>query len=150
MHSMLRGALAGTVATILMSVPVLAGQRLGFFRTAPPREISRNIAEAVPVLPATSGSALSLLWTCSHLAYGATGGVIYSMIRGVLPASALGGLLFGSGVWATAYLGYLPLLRLYPSPAHDARSRTVVMLIAHATYGVTLALIEDHVRPVRR
>lgn len=138
MNPIVRGAVAGTAGTILMSVPILAGQRLGLVRTAPPVEISANVARETDALPDPSRSAFSLLWPLSHLAYGAAGGVIYSLGRRFLPAPAStisAGLLFGGVVWSTAYLGFLPWLNLYPSPAHDARSRTVVMLVAHAGQG---------------
>ncbi len=136
MNPVVRGAVAGIAGIILMSVPILASQRLGLVRTAPSVEISAHVARETDVLPDPSRSAFSLLWPLSHLAYGAAGGVIYTLVRRFLPASTISaGLLCGGVVWSTAYLGFLPWLNLYPSPANDARSRTVVMLVTARSTG---------------
>jgi hypothetical protein len=96
MNPVVRGAVAGTAETILMSVSILASQRLGLVRTAPPVEISANVAWETDALPDLSRSAFSLLRPLSHLSYGAAGGVIYSLGQRFLAASTISaGLLFG-------------------------------------------------------
>ena len=149
MNTVLRGAIAGIAGTVLMSVPVFASQRLGLFRTAPPVEISASLARKTPVLPSSSSTAFSLAWPVLHLAYGAAGGIIFSMIRRSMQESTdmqtVGsGLLFGGAVWGGSYLGYLPRIHLYPAPEDDARSRIAVMLIAHAIYGITVAVVDEY------
>jgi hypothetical protein len=62
------------------------------------------------------------------------------LARRILPRSTpLAGLAWGGLIWISAYLGALPLLRLYPWPDDDRPSRTAVMIGAHAVYGIVLA-----------
>ncbi len=143
MNTIVRGAMAGIAGTVFMSVPVFASQRLGLFASAPPVEISASVAKNIPILPSPSSTAFSVAWPVLHLAYGAAGGIVFNLIRGVLPKSTGGsGLVLGGAVWAGSYLGYLPLLHLYPAAEDDAHERTAVMLVAHAVYGITLAFVE--------
>ena len=47
--------------------------------------------------------------------------------------------MFGLGVWAASYLGWIPGLRiLEPATQHPAH-RTALMLMAHVIWGVSLA-----------
>jgi len=109
MNPVVRGAVAGTAGAILMSVPILASQRLGLVRTAPPVAFSANVARETDALPDPSRSAFSLLWPLSHLANGAAGGVIYSLVRRFLPASTISaGLLFGGAAGPRRISGPCP------------------------------------------
>lgn len=136
----LAGAVAGVIATALMTVGISAGKLAGLLRTPPPEQVTKRVTDRAGLdtdAPEPEFTAGSLL---AHHAFGASGGVAYALIRQFLPASAtLAGLVFGGLIWMTAYLGYLPLLRLYPWPDDDRRSRMAVMIAAHAVYGVTLA-----------
>lgn len=135
-----RGAVAGIVGTILMTIPILVGRRLGLFHTPPPVEISANIARRTWLLPERSNPVFPLAWIGAHFAYGAASGVGFTLLRRYLPASpAQAGLLFGLGVWAISYLGYVPALHLYPDPEDDSRPRQAVMIFAHGVFGVSVA-----------
>ena len=141
------------VATIAMTVVILTGRRLFGFRTPPPVEITRRISRRVGIpLPRSEGGFRSY-WLAGHVAYGAGCGVLYALARRRLPQDPVkAGLIAGGTVWGVSYLGYLPVLSLYPSPEDDASDRQAVMIAAHAVYGVALALSERrmHVRfPVR-
>ena len=52
------------------------------------------------------------------------------------------GVLFGTALWASAYVGLLPAIGLMPPPERDERRRPASMLIAHWIYGAALALLQ--------
>ena len=139
-HRILHGALAGVMGTVVMTIPILASQRLHLLHTPPPVEISANVARRTWLLPDRSHRAFPVVWIGAHLGYGATCGIVYRLVRRFLPRSRpLAGLVFGLGVWAVNYLGVVPALRLYPWPADDSRPRQIVMIVAHGIFGVTIA-----------
>lgn len=77
----------------------------------------------------------------AHFAYGAAFGSIYALWRQRRGASIASGVLFGLGVWAVSYAGYLPASGLTP-PAnrHDAFSMSR-LAVAHVVYGAVLGLL---------
>lgn len=123
-----------------MTVPILLSQRLHLLHTPPPVEISDNVARRTWLLPDRSHKSFPLVWIGAHLSYGMVCATVYSLTRRFLPGShSLAGLIFGLVVWAVSYLGYVPALRLYPWPADDSRPRQIVMVVAHALFGLTVA-----------
>lgn len=142
MNRYARGVIGGGAGTLVMTAAILTGEWLFRFRT-PPKEITRNVLWRIGMPRAGSGATAGVIWVVAHEAYGMACGVGYALVRPRLPASRYAaGLMFGGAVWAVGYLGYLPALGLYPSPDEDRRSRTSVMVIAHAVFGVVLADME--------
>lgn len=143
MNRYLAGAIAGTAATAVMTAAISLGKAAGLLHIPPPEQVTSRVTDKAGVdhdAPASEFTAGSLV---AHHAFGAAGGVAYTMIRRFLPASTpLAGIAFGGLVWVTAYMGYLPLLKLYPWPDEDDPSRTGVMIAAHAVYGTALAETE--------
>lgn len=140
-----RGAVAGVLGTVAMTVPILAGQRLGLVTTPPPVEITANVSHRTSLLPDPSSPTFPLLWSSAHLTYGAGAGIVFTTTFDQLPArTSLAGLVFGLTVWAVSYLGLVPALGLYPGPTEDARSREIVMIVAHGVFGVTIANAVRH------
>lgn len=140
-QQVIRGGGAGLVATGPMTVVIFAARRARLLRTSPPEEISaRGLAKLpAPVEAVTSGRPW---WRVAHGGYGVLCGVVYRLLRSRLPPqTAQAGLLFGGFVWGVSYLGLMPALDLYPWPEEDASPRLVVMIAAHAVYGVTLAAL---------
>lgn len=134
------GVIAGLVGTIAMTPPILIARRLRLFATPPPAQITANLSRRTAVLPEPDAPVFPLVWAGAHLAYGAGAGIVFAVSRRWLPRRVVAaGLLFGGGVWAISYLGYVPALRLYPEPADDARPRQVVMIAAHGIFGVALS-----------
>jgi hypothetical protein len=151
MHAILRGALSGAIATVPQSIPFLLADRIGAIRTPPPVQITDEVAGRTNALPEQGERGFTPALLAAHVGYGASGGALYAVIRRFLPGSpAAAGLVFGELVWAGSYLGYLPALELYPSPEHDARQRTLVMIAAHAIYGIVLGTVEARLRRVTR
>jgi Na+/proline symporter len=151
MNRIVRGALAGALATVAMSVPIVVARQLGFVGTMPPEQVNRNVARRTPLLPDPSSDAFHVAWPVAHVAYGAGCGVLFSLLRPAVRQSNAGpGLAYGMVVWAAGYAGYLPALDIYPSPDEDTRSRTVTMVLAHAVFGVSLAVLEERLRAKER
>jgi len=147
MNALLRGAISGAIATVPMTVPILAAQRLGLFRTPPPEQISDKVAWYSNFLPERSEPGFTPVWLGAHLGYGAACGAIYTLARPVLPGPGpVAGVLFGGAVWGVGYLGFLPALDLYPAPEDDATPRTATMILAHAVFGIALATLDQRLR----
>lgn len=143
MNAILRGTLSGIVATVPMTVPIIMARRTGLIGTPPPVEISANVAARTDLLPERTGWDLPVTWIAAHFSYGAACGTIYALVAPrLLSSPAVKGLVFGELVWAVSYLGYLPAMKLYPAPDDDAPPRTVVMMAAHAVFGVALGHLE--------
>lgn len=150
MNTLLRGALCGIAATIPMSLPMIVAKQLGLVGVPPPVEISANVAARTGLLPGRRAEGFPATWIAAHFGYGAACGAIFALVAPRLPQGlAVKGLLFGELVWAVSYLGYLPAMKLYPSPADDAPPRTAVMVVAHALFGLALGHLEHRLRSRR-
>jgi hypothetical protein len=148
MNRLVRGTLSGLAGTVMMTIPILVTKKLKLFHTPPPVEISANVARKTPLLPDRSTPGFPVVWLGAHLAYGAACATGYVISDSILrPDNTVeAGLVFGGVVWGVSYLGYLPALGLYPWPDADVRPRLAVMVVAHAVYGVTVAVVERRLR----
>ncbi|MBA2468114.1 MAG: hypothetical protein H0V37_01765 [Chloroflexia bacterium] len=150
MNAILRGAISGVCATVPMTVPIITARRIGLIGTAPPVQISANIAARTPLLPKRRHEGFPATWIAAHFGYGAACGTVYALVTPALPRRpAAKGLIFGALVWAVSYLGYLPAMKLYPAPDDDAPPRTAVMIAAHAVFGLALGHTEQWLRSRR-
>jgi uncharacterized membrane protein YagU involved in acid resistance len=149
MQTIVRGGLAGLIATIPMTLAIGLGRVVGWLRTPPPVVITENVAERVTEeRPRRQSLGFQIAWLAAHHAYGAAGGALYAAIRSLLPRSDLtAGLLFGGAVWGVSYLCVMPALKLFPPALDDSWRRQAVMVAAHAVYGTTLAVTERALRP---
>lgn len=140
MNRYLAGAVAGVFATAVMTVAIESGKRLGLLRVPPPTQITTEITNRAGIDPEPPDPGFNPGTLVAHAGFGAVAGALYVPARHLLPRSSiLAGLIWGGVVWVTAYVGYLPVLRIYPWPDDDRASRTAVMIVAHAIYGVSLA-----------
>jgi hypothetical protein len=143
MRRLIIGAIAGLIATLPMTIVILCGRRLHMLRTPPPKQITKAVVKRVGNKANPSLGASEVGWPIAHFGYGAACGAIYSLVRPALPGpQAVKGLLFGGAVWGVSYIGYIPALDLYPWPKDDSRTRTAVMIAAHAVFGVNTAQFE--------
>lgn len=150
-----RGAVAGVVATLAMSVPMLAATQLGLVRRQAPRHITDRLLQrtglAGQVRDEDSRDALA---AANHLGFGAAGGVIFGLLSRHLPPSAprvAAGMAYGAMIWTVSYAGWAPALRLMPVPDDDEPARPALMLGAHLVYGAVLgALTPARKRTVTR
>jgi uncharacterized membrane protein YagU involved in acid resistance len=139
---LLRGAVAGFVATALMSVFMLIGWRLLPKREKyhlPPRQITEEIAERVGIEDHLNEPELVGLTVSSHFGYGALFGWIYALFEHRIPLdSSLKGVLTGVALWTASYLGWLPALGILPPATRHPWRRNLLMILAHVVWGVTL------------
>jgi Family of unknown function (DUF6789) len=128
----------GAIATVAMSAVMVAGSRAGLMREQPPVTIARTaLGEAGVERPSTLAAVIA---PAGHLAFGAAGGVTYGFMRPLAPhvSGRLLGVAFGLAVWLVSYKGWIPALRILPSPEADRPGRPTVMVAAHIVYGVVL------------
>ena len=145
------GAVAGTVATLAMSVLMVLGQRAGLLGKMPPRRVSEKAQEVAGIsLPDPLTDALAAIL---HVALGAGAGAGYGATRAVtkspLPGAAEGAV-FGLAFWAANYIGVAPALGILPPPDRDKPGRPPVMIAAHLVFGSVLGTIVDALEPRRR
>lgn len=137
-----RGAAAGAVATVLMSVVMLVAQRLGLMGRQPPSHISEAALDTAehgrPDPTATKALAVA-----THFAFGSAGGAAYTLGTEAIghPPTPLSGSAFGMLVWASSYAGWVPKLGIMPLPSEDRPGRPTAMILAHLVYGATLGAL---------
>lgn len=153
----LRGAVAGLMATIPMTVSMLLMHRFlpkQHQHPLPPREITETAVNKAEEKAEEAGAEKHLdeqerttaTWV-SHFAYGASVGALYAPVAKKIPMPLeLSGIAFGLTVWAGSYLGWLPAMHiLHPEEEHP--SRHALMIAAHVVWGSSMgALLGDSKR----
>ncbi len=139
------GALAGVAATGVMSLVMLAAQRLGALGEPPPRRLTRRLLRPLGPL-APRRRALDAAALAAHFGYGALLGSLYALLPAPARKSSSGAL-FGLAVWEANYAGWLPKVGLMPRPSHDRPGRPTSMIAAHLVFGLSLAEFERHFFP---
>ena len=146
MHPLLRGALAGTVATVPMSAVMLAAGKLGLMGAQPPEVITRSAVDVVSEdpqpLPEPAANAVS---SVMHLGFGAVAGAAYALLPRV-GAPVFRGSVVGLAIWASAYQGWVPALGIMPPAMRDEPGRPLTMAGAHVVFGSVLGLLEERWR----
>lgn len=132
MRQMVLGALAGLAATMAMTSAMQRLHPLLNDRSRyplPPREIVERMGIAGNERHARTNALLA------HFGFGAMTGAIF----GLLPRRRGSGTLYGLGVWAVSYLGWIPAARiLAPAWRHPAQ-RNLLMIAVHIVWGAALA-----------
>jgi NAD(P)-dependent dehydrogenase (short-subunit alcohol dehydrogenase family) len=132
------GALAGLLATAAMSLVMLGAKRLGALGEPPPRRLVRRITAGLgPAAP--RGRALDAAALAAHFAFGASVGTLFGLFPPTARTSG-GGALYGLGVWAVNYAGWLPKVGLMPPARRDRPGRQPAMIVAHLVFGAALAV----------
>ena len=139
------GALAGTVATLAMSVLMELGQRVGLLGVQPPRKVSDLLLDRVLGVQADErtrrvGTAVV------HLGIGASAGAAQQVGRRMLSwpqppfawGAAAGGLL-----WTINYFVLAPMAGILPLPPDDRPGRPPVMLASNVLWGSISAPLGD-------
>ncbi len=144
MSALFAGAIAGTVATVPMTVAMelMRDQSLlERYRRLPPAEITARIAvrSGFGNLDTAELGAASLV---SHFGFGASVGALFGPIAQTTRRSPVViGIAYGLGVWASSYLGWLPATGLFPPATRDTRFRTAYMIAAHVVWGAALGAV---------
>ena len=133
------GAAAGLAATGIMTVAMAGAKKAGVLGEMPPRKLTRRLlAPLAPFL--LNDDTLDLATTAAHLGFGAAMGSIFAAPRRTSP-SAVGGAVFGLGVWTATYAGIIPKLGLMRTPGNDRLGRPTSMIVAHLVYGASLGAL---------
>ena len=141
------GALAGGVATLLMTALMKAYQATGLFRgPIPPTRITRAALDVVGAGNEVDDETETAVMAAGHWGYGmacgALFGVLHTRIRPPIP-TAVHGTLFGLLIWALSYMGWVPAAGIMPHPARQNPAQAFMPLLAHVVYGSTLGLTFD-------
>lgn len=132
MRRMILGALAGLAATMAMTGAMRQLQALLNERSRyplPPREIVDHLDMHGDERQARTNTLLA------HFGFGAITGAVFAL----LPRRRGSGTLYGLGVWAASYLGWIPAARiLAPAWRHPAQ-RNLLMIAVHMVWGTALA-----------
>ena len=144
MRDLVRGAAAGTAATVPMSAVMLAAQGVGALPKQPPEEIVDSALDAagVAVREATS----NVLATLNHFAFGASIGALYAGLRratGKRGSAAATGAAYGLAVWFTSYQGWVPQVTSLSPATNDREDRQIAIAGAHVVYGAVLGVLMD-------
>ena len=139
-----RGAVAGTVATAAMSALMLAlRDRMG---EQPPDAIVKSAAHAVCARPTESEA--DGMAVVAHVGFGASVGAAYALLPRVGPPAARG-VATALAVYAASYQGWVPALGILPRATRDKPGRPRVMIAAHVVYGAVLGVLEERLRARR-
>jgi uncharacterized membrane protein YagU involved in acid resistance len=143
-RALLKGTLAGFVATLPMTIFMLATQRLLPKRQQyelPPEIITKELAHRAHVRHHLNKQLVLGATTVSHFGYGAAMGAAYGPLqkRVSLPAIAQG-VLYGLVVWVGSYLGLLPLIGISASGDREPLRRNLMMIAAHIVWGASMGL----------
>jgi uncharacterized membrane protein YagU involved in acid resistance len=145
--SWLKGALAGFIATVPMTVFMLTTQRFlpkGQQYELPPELITKELAHRAHIRWHMNKTQILAATLLSHFGYGAAMGALYSPLHKNLPLpGVLKGVIFGFVVWAGSYLGLLPLLGISESAHKEPVRRNLMMIAAHLVWGLTMGLVAD-------
>jgi hypothetical protein len=145
MKRLLRGAAAGAAATVPMTVVMeklheeLPGEPA---RPLPPREITESIAAKSGVDGEIAETQMEDLTLAAHFGYGAACGALLGLVAPRNPAGAIAtGMLFGLGMWAGSYKGWLPALNVRHDAKYDPPARTGLMITAHLVWGAAAGML---------
>ena len=120
---------------------MILGDRLHLMGEQPPKRITEAALNRAGVEDASVASAFAA--PVAHLAFGATTGVLFGLLRPLaasLPGGPLG-VAFGLGIYAISYMGWIPALKILPPPDRDRPGRPAVMVLAHIVYGAVLGQV---------
>jgi hypothetical protein len=114
------------------------GEITGPYGEQPPKRLVRRLARRAGVPARRGGLGTWLASAAAHLGFGISCGALYATV--VPRSTAPRGMAFALGVWAASYAGWIPALRLLPSPDRDNRRRAWTTLTAHVVYGAVLGV----------
>jgi hypothetical protein len=137
---LLRGAIAGTLATGAMSTLMLGTKRLGLVGGMPPEKITAKLLDRGGI--GHSGTEQDVLATVLHFGFGAAAGAAFGVVapRPMIARVPMG-MAYGAAIWAVSYMGWVPALGIMPRADRDRRDRQAVMLAAHIVYGSVLGIL---------
>jgi uncharacterized membrane protein YagU involved in acid resistance len=145
MNRLLIGTIAGAAATVPMTLVMeTLHEQLPDepARPLPPREITESLAAKAGVNQEIPEREMEMLTLASHFGYGALCGAIFGLVAPrQMPAAIACGTLFGFGVWAGSYIGWLPAFNVRHDARHDPPARNGLMIASHLVWGATAGVV---------
>ena len=147
MDRLLAGAVGGIAATAPMTAVMVALQHASPAARAqslPPKQITVELAERAGLGRELDGTGEDAATTVSHFGYGGAVGALYPYVGERLPGpTLLKGALFGLGVWAASYLGWIPAAGILRPATREPAGRNAMMIASHLVWGAATAAISE-------
>jgi hypothetical protein len=142
---LLRGAFAGLLATVPMTVFMLLVRR-GLPRheqhRLPPVQIAAHLTRKTGLRKLLDRQDEGVLGWALHFGFGTAAGAVFGGLSPRVPLPAWPqGLAFGVVVWAGSYFGWLPAFDIHGHGGDQAPRRNALMLAAHLVWGATLGAV---------
>jgi putative membrane protein len=139
---LLAGAVSGFVATVPMTITMLAINKLlsGRQRTRlEPRKITDDMLDRVGLRDDLSEEQQKRSALAAHFSFGSAMGTIFPIVEPFLPVPRpLRGPVFGLAVWAANYAGLLPAIGTLPPPDERPRGRNLLLIASHLVWGAAV------------
>lgn len=150
MGTLLRGLWSGLFATSTMTMVMMRlYQWLPRARRGPlpPATLTKSLLSKTGLKNELSEPAQMESTLLSHSAFGASCGVVYSILAPHIRGnSILKGSLFGLGVWGLSYLGWIPAMNLRPKGTRMNSQQNAMMVLSHIVWGASLGYLEREFR----
>jgi uncharacterized membrane protein YagU involved in acid resistance len=144
-ESIFKGALAGFIATIPMTMVMLAlYQWLPWHERypLPPWRITYRMLRRSGAEEHMEGDEQEAVALVNHFGYGAATGALYGLLARIFSIRSIwGGVVFALSVWAGSYLGWLPATRLSPPATNEPARRNILMIASHVVWGSAMGLL---------
>ena len=138
----LRGAIAGTLATVPMTAIMMALYRslpAPGRAPLPPVQITAEVARRTGMRDELQGRRLVGGALAAHFGYGAATGAVFPLLFRSRRHSLALGAAYGVGIWALSYLGWIPAARILEPATRHPPQRNFLMVAAHVVWGAALA-----------
>lgn len=153
MNRFLAGALGGLVATVPMTMTMLAcWKRLPKKDQypVPPREITeQTVCRLSTEAQNLSDKRLAELSLSAHFAYGAATGALYPIFTSQPRRPVVFGAGYGIGIWGASYLGWIPAARILKPATQHPPARNYMMIASHLVWGAATVWIGETLRASR-
>jgi hypothetical protein len=144
-ETIFKGALAGFIATLPMTVVMLAlYQWLPWHERypLPPWRVTYRLLRRTGAEEHMEGEEQEAVALVNHFGYGAATGALYGLLAGMFSIRSIwGGVVYALCIWASSYLGWLPASRLSPPATEEPARRNILMLAAHLVWGSVVGLL---------
>jgi hypothetical protein len=140
MKRLMRGVVAGTLATFFMSAVMLVSKRLGLVGAMPPEKVTAKLLNEAGIH--RSAKEQDAIATALHFGFGAAAGAAFATVapRPLLVRIPTG-MAYGAAIWGVSYMGWIPAIGIMPAADRDRRDRQAVMLAGHLVFGAALGVL---------
>lgn len=142
---LVEGSLAGLIATVPMTIFMLAVQSIlpkWQQYALPPERFTDKFAKRVGLKKHMGKPQLLVASFVSHLGFGVAMGAIYGPLTRIVPLpSVLKGIVFGIVVWLAVYLGWLPAVGMSEAATKQPIQRNALMIAAHLVWGAVTGVV---------